>query len=79
VWSLTVANERSVLDLEESSAETTEEFPDLRALFAQFVASRKGTHFNETFAAEFLERGDRALADAMLTQDAPKPEEDNVG
>lgn len=78
VWSLSVANERSILTQEDTDAERTEEFPDLRALFAQFVECRKGTHYNDTFAAAFLERGDRALADAMLAQDAPKPEEDTV-
>jgi DNA repair protein SbcD/Mre11 len=80
VWSLTVASERALLDLEESTAERTQEFPDLRTLFAQFVAERKDKQqYTDTFAAAFLERGDRALTDAMLTQDAPKPEEDNVG
>jgi CHASE1-domain containing sensor protein len=69
-----------LLDLEESTAERTQEFPDLRTLFAQFVAERKDKQqYTDTFAAAFLERGDRALTDAMLTQDAPKPEEDNVG
>lgn len=79
VWSLTVARESAALQGDEEGAETSEEFPDLRQLFAQFVASRKGTAFTETFATEFLERGDRALADAMLSQDAPKPEEDSIG
>jgi hypothetical protein len=76
VWSLTVANERSILDVTQVQAETTEEFPNLRELFREFVNSRKGVHFNETFATEFLERGDRALEDAMLSQETPAPEED---
>jgi DNA repair protein SbcD/Mre11 len=76
VWSLTVANERSILDLTQVQAESTEEFPNLRELFREFVNVRKGTHYNDAFATEFLERGDRALQEAMLAQDAVAPEED---
>ena len=76
VWSLTIANERSILDMTQVSAETTEEFPNLRELFREFVNGRKGTHYTDSFATEFLERGDRALEEAMLMQDAVTPEED---
>jgi exonuclease SbcD len=37
---------------------------DLKTLFAEFVASRKGEHYSADFAARFLERGTRALDDA---------------
>jgi hypothetical protein len=76
VWSLTIPNERSVLDPIQDPIEATEDFPNLRELFREFVNGRKGTHYNETFATEFLERGDRALEEAMLVQDAVTPEED---
>lgn len=76
VWTLTVANERSILDLTQVQAETTEEFPNLRELFREFVNGRKGTHYNDAFATEFLERGDRALEEAMLAHEAVTPEED---
>jgi len=39
--------------------------PDLKTLFAEFVASRKGEHYDPEFAARFLERGTRALDDAQ--------------
>jgi DNA repair protein SbcD/Mre11 len=76
VFSLTVANERSILETTQVQAETTEEFPNLRELFREFVDGRKGTVYSEAFAVEFLERGDRALEDAMLSQEAVAPEED---
>jgi hypothetical protein len=38
---------------------------DLKTLFAEFVAGRKGDHYSEEFAASFLERGTRALDDAQ--------------
>lgn len=76
VWNLAIASDRPILEINESEAERSEEFPDLRQLFATFVAQRKGVHFSEEFAADFLERGDRALSDALLAQEAPAPEED---
>jgi exonuclease SbcD len=78
VWHLFIASERSILDTDETETERSGEFPDLRQLFATFVESRKGTHFNDEFATEFLERGDRALSDVLLAQEAPAPEEDAV-
>jgi len=76
VWNLSFATERTFLDPETPEAERSEEFPDLRQLFATFVAQRKGEHYSDDFAAAFLERGDKALSDAMLAQEAPAPEED---
>jgi len=76
VWNLSIANEGSFLHLDEPEAERSEEFPDLRQLFSTFVAQRKGKHYSDEFAAAFLERGDRALSDALLSQETPAPEED---
>ena len=39
--------------------------PDLKTLFAEFVASRKGEHYSPEFATRFLERGTQALDDAQ--------------
>lgn len=76
VWNLSIASEGSFLHMDEPEAERSEEFPDLRQLFSTFVAQRKGTHYSDEFAAAFLERGDRALSDALLSQETPAPEED---
>ncbi len=38
---------------------------DLKTLFAEFVASRKGEHYSDAFATAFLERGTRALDEAQ--------------
>lgn len=78
VWSLSIANERSILDIDTPESDRSEEFPDLRQLFATFVAQRKGPHYSDDFAAAFLERGDRALTDALLAQETPAPEEDTL-
>jgi DNA repair protein SbcD/Mre11 len=38
---------------------------DLKTLFAEFVAGRKGEHYSDEFATAFLERGTRALDEAQ--------------
>ena len=38
---------------------------DLKSLFADFVAQRKGEHYSAEFASRFLERGTQALDDAQ--------------
>jgi DNA repair exonuclease SbcCD nuclease subunit len=38
---------------------------DLKTLFAEFVAGRKGEQFSDAFATAFLERGTRALDEAQ--------------
>jgi predicted phosphodiesterase len=38
---------------------------DLKTLFADFVAGRKGEHFSDEFATRFLERGTQALDEAQ--------------
>lgn len=79
VWSLTIPAERTALDLTAQIEDTDQEFPALRQLFAQFVESRKGTpEFTDAFATLFLERGDRALTEAILAQEAPTPEGDDL-
>lgn len=39
--------------------------PDLKTLFAEFVANRKGEHYSPEFATHFLERGTQAIDDAQ--------------
>lgn len=38
---------------------------DLKTLFAEFVAGRKGEHYSDAFATAFLERGTQALDEAQ--------------
>ncbi len=76
VWSLTVAQERALFAPEADDAPSgIEGVTDLRTLFGTFVGERIGTTYDQTFATEFLERGDRALVEAMLAQETPAPEE----
>ncbi len=76
VWSLTVAQERALFTPEADDAPSgIDGVTDLRTLFATFVAERTGTSFDQSFATEFLERGDRALVEAMVAQETPAPEE----
>jgi exonuclease SbcD len=76
VWSLTVAQERALFAPEaDDTASGIEGVKDLRTLFATFVGERTGTTYDQSFATEFLERGDRALMEAMLAQETPAPEE----
>lgn len=48
------------LDIDQDAA-----MPDLKTLFAEFVALRKGEHYSDEFATRFLERGSQALDDAQ--------------
>ena len=75
-WSLTVAQERTVF-VPDASAPSLDidGVPDIRTLFRTFVAERTGVHYDAAFAERFLERGDQALMDAIVAQDAPEPEE----
>lgn len=76
VWSLTVAQERALFAPEADDAPSgIEGVTDLRTLFATFVGERIGTTYDQNFATEFLERGDRALMEAMMAQETPAPEE----
>ncbi|MBA2276854.1 MAG: DNA repair exonuclease [Chloroflexia bacterium] len=74
VWSLSVVTPRSVL-LPNPAEYDDHEMTDLRALFGEFVASRKGTPpYDDAFAQAFLERGDRALAEALEAGATPDEE-----
>lgn len=79
VFSFTIATERSAFIPDAEHVVRTEGVADLQTLFTEFVTLRRGEHYNEEFARPFLERGNRALVEAALSQDAPMPEEDNVG
>ncbi len=47
---------------------------DLKTLFAEFVAERKGEHYSDEFATRFLERGTKALDDAQKIVDESQAE-----
>lgn len=79
VFSFTVAAERTGFAPGAEQVRGAEDVADLHTLFAEFVALRKGEHFNDEFARKLLDRGSRALVDAAVFQDAPTPEEDSVG
>ena len=53
--------------------------PDLERCSVELVwfvtDKRTGVHYDATFSERFLERGDQALADAILAQETPDPEE----
>lgn len=78
VWSCTLAAERPVFALETERPSLEHSSLDLHTLFAEFVASRTGPVFNDTFAAAFLERGSRALTDAAIALETPNPEGDTL-
>jgi len=77
VWHLTVAQERTSFTADPTSTQPSEieGVTDLRTLFAQFVSERIGTTYDGDFATAFLERGDRAIAEALQAQETPAPEE----
>jgi exonuclease SbcD len=75
VWSLTITTPRTMLTRADAP-QGSDEMSDLRALFREFVAARKGTPpYDDAFAAAFLERGDRALAEAQEAQVTAVPDE----
>lgn len=78
VWSLDLAPERQAFVLEGESPEIDDSAMDLHALFAEFVAHRRPTYPNDAFATALLERGSRALTDAMLAAETPLPEDDSL-
>lgn len=74
VWMVTFAADRpSMLNpgLTREVVQTT----DIRTLFAQFVTGKTGAPLSKEFATRFLERGDRALEEAIRTSDANDPGE----
>ncbi len=79
VWSLDLAPERQMFVPEGIAAtEIDDTALDLHALFAEFVASRRETYPSAEFATAFLERGSRALTEAMLADETPLPEDDTL-
>jgi DNA repair exonuclease SbcCD nuclease subunit len=78
VWHFSVAADMSGMLASSDKPELTQEFPDLRELFGQFVESRTGTAFNERFAKVFRERGDAALTQALAAGNTVTPEEDEL-
>ena len=78
VWSLDLSPERPSFVAHGSMPEMDEGPMDLHTLFAEFVAARRPGYPSETFATTLLERGNRALTDALLAGETPLPEEDNV-
>ncbi len=78
VWHLTIPQEQRVLDTSTEGAEVTQEFPDLRELFGQFVDLRTGQAFNDRFAGVFRKRGDEALIEALASSNTVAPEEDEL-
>lgn len=78
VWHFSVAADLPGLLASPDKPELTQEFPDLRELFGQFVESRTGTAFNERFAKVFRERGDAALTQALAAGVSVTPEEDEI-
>lgn len=75
-WSLDIAPERTTFIADDSSQLADDSTLDLHGLFTEFVASRRATYLNEAFAAMLLDRGGRALTDAMLAEENPTPEDD---
>jgi DNA repair exonuclease SbcCD nuclease subunit len=78
VWSLDLAPERQSFVSHGAVRETDDTPMDLHTLFAEFVAARRPTYPTEAFATALLERGNRALTDALLAGDTPLPEDDSV-
>lgn len=78
VWSLDLAPERQSFVANSAMPDPDEGAMDLHTLFAEFVATRRPTYPSDAFATALLERGNRALTDALLVGESPLPEEDNL-
>lgn len=79
VWSCIVVPERVAFMPGAELAPAHEMATDLQTLFAEFVTSRTGTHFTTEFAQRLLDRGGRALADAVAAGEIPAPEDGGTG
>jgi len=75
-WTLDIAPERATFVADNGVTLADDSTLDLHSLFIEFVASRRGTYPNEGFAAMLLDRGGRALTDAMIAEENPAPEDD---
>jgi DNA repair exonuclease SbcCD nuclease subunit len=78
VWHLDVAPEKSLFIAQGDGGSFDDSPLDLLALFREFVSARTASYPGEAFTAAFLERGGRAITDAMLAEEAPAPEDDAV-
>jgi DNA repair exonuclease SbcCD nuclease subunit len=78
VWHTDLAPERSMFQPQPDSVDDSDSPLDLHVLFHEFVSQRRAGYPNDEFTAAFLERGDRALTDALVMEEAPLPEEDNI-
>lgn len=75
-WTLDIAPERASFVADNGTLLADDSTLDLHSLFVEFVASRRSEYRNEGFAAMLLDRGGRALTDAMIAEENPTPEED---
>lgn len=78
VWSFSLAADRPVFSPAVESSARSDMALDLQTLFSGFVAERKGAPYTAGFATAFLERGSRALTDAIVAQATPAPEEEGA-
>jgi DNA repair exonuclease SbcCD nuclease subunit len=78
VWSCDIAPERTAFIPEGDAPVADESALDLHALFSEFVAARRPNYVNQDFAAQLLDRGGRALTQALLDGETPTPEEDQL-
>ena len=79
VWSCIVIPERVAFMPGAELAPAHELVTDLQTLFAEFVTTRTGTQFTPEFAQRLLERGGRALTDAVIAGETPLPEDGGEG
>jgi len=77
-WSLDIAPERASFLADDPTPLADDSTLDLHGLFTEFVASRRANGLSETFAAMLLDRGGKALTEAMLAEENPTPEDDAV-
>lgn len=77
-WTLEIVPERAAFVADNGAMFADDSTLDLHGLFTEFVASRKATYQNEGFAAMLLDRGGKALTDAMLAEENPTPEDDSL-
>lgn len=76
VWTCDLAPERAAFVPEGDAPAPDDSALDLHALFSEFVAMRQPTYASQDFADQFLDRGGRALTQALLDGEAPTPEDD---
>jgi hypothetical protein len=77
-WRLDIAPERAMFLIDGGADALDDSSLDLQTLFTEFVASRTGTYSNNAFATMLLERGGKALADALVEEERVMPEDDTL-